>query len=85
MHGWAIAERLQTVSRQVFKVGQGSIYPALRRLESEGWLQAEWKVSEAGRRARFYTLTRSGRQQLARERAGWDQFVTAVGRLIEPA
>jgi transcriptional regulator len=84
MHGWAIAERLQTVSRQVFKVGQGSIYPALRRLETEGWVEAEWKVSDAGRRARFYALTRSGRRQLARERASWDEFVTAVSRLIEP-
>ena len=85
MHGWAIAERLQTISRQVFKVGQGSIYPALRRLEAEGWVEAEWRVSDAGRRARFYALTRSGRRQLARERASWDEFVTAVSRLIEPA
>ncbi len=85
MHGWAIAERLQVVSRQVFQVGQGSIYPALRRLEAEGWIDAEWKVSDAGRRARFYTLTRSGRRQLARERASWDEFVAAVTRLIETA
>jgi transcriptional regulator len=83
MHGWAIAERVKTVSGEVFNVGQGSIYPALRRLEAEGWVEAEWKVSEAGRRARFYTLTRSGRRQLARERASWDEFVKAVSRLIE--
>ncbi len=85
MHGWAVAERLQVVSRRVFQVGQGSIYPALRRLEAEGWIDAEWKVSEAGRRARFYTLTSSGRRQLARERASWDAFVAAVTRLIELA
>ena len=85
MHGWAIAERLQVVSRRVFQVGQGSIYPALRRLEAEGWSDAEWKVSEAGRRARFYTLTPSGRRQLARERASWNEFVAAVTRLIEMA
>jgi transcriptional regulator len=84
MHGWAIAERLQTVSRQVFKVGQGSIYPALRRLEAEGWIDAEWKISDAGRRARYYTLTRSGRRQLNRERSSWNEFVMAVTRLIEP-
>ncbi len=85
MHGWAVAERLQVVSRRVFQVGQGSIYPALRRLEAEGWIDAEWKVSDAGRRARFYTLTSSGRRQLARERASWDAFVAAVTRLIELA
>ncbi len=85
MHGWAVAERLHVVSRRVFQVGQGSIYPALRRLEAEGWIDAEWKVSEAGRRARFYTLTSSGRRQLARERASWDAFVAAVTRLIEMA
>ena len=84
MHGWAIAERLQTVSRQVFKVGQGSIYPALRRLEAEGWIDAEWKISDAGRRARYYTLTQSGRRQLNRERSSWNEFVMAVTRLIEP-
>ncbi len=85
MHGWAIAERLQVVSRRVFQVGQGSIYPALRRLEAESWIDAEWKVSDAGRRARFYTLTSSGRRQLARERASWEAFVAAVTRLIEMA
>ncbi len=73
------------VSQQVFQVGQGSIYPALRRLEAEGWIDAEWKVSDAGRRARFYTLTPSGRRQLKRERASWDEFVAAVTRLIETA
>jgi PadR family transcriptional regulator PadR len=85
MHGWGIAQRLQTISRDVFQIGQGSIYPALRRLEAEGWISAESKISEQGRRARYYTLTKSGRRQLARERESWDEFVAAVTRLIEPA
>jgi transcriptional regulator len=85
MHGWAIVQRLQAISQDVFRIGQGSIYPALRRLEAEGWIAAESRISEAGRRARYYSLTRSGRQQLARERASWDEFVTAITRLIEPA
>jgi transcriptional regulator len=85
MHGWGVAQRLQAISRDVFQIGQGSIYPALRRLEAEGWIAAEWKVSEAGRRARYYSLTRSGRRQLAREREGWEEFVAAVTRLIELA
>ncbi len=85
MHGWAIMERLRVVSRDLFQVGQGSVYPALRRLEAEGWVKAEWKVSEEGRRARYYGLSPSGRRQLARERASWDAFVGAVTRLIEPA
>jgi len=85
MHGWAIAQRLQVVSRSVLQVGQGSIYPALRRLEDQGWIAAEWGVSEAGKRARFYALTSSGRQQLQRERALWREFVAAVGRVLELA
>lgn len=84
MHGWALAQRLQTVSKDVLRIGQGSIYPALRRLEAEGWVKAEWRVSEAGRRARYYSLTASGRKQLARERAGWSEFVAAVTRLLDP-
>jgi PadR family transcriptional regulator, regulatory protein PadR len=85
MHGWAIAQRLESISRSVLQVGQGSIYPALRRLEDEGWIDAEWGVSEAGRRARFYRLTTSGRRQLERERAQWEEFVAAVGRVLQQA
>jgi transcriptional regulator len=85
MHGWGIAQRLQAISGDVFQIGQGSIYPALRRLEAEGWIAAEWKVSEQGRRARYYSLTKSGRKQLKRERESWDEFVVAVTRLIELA
>jgi len=85
MHGWAIAQRLQAISESVLQVGQGSIYPALRRLEDEGWIAAEWAVSELGRRARFYRLTPAGRRQLERERVRWEEFATAVGRVLELA
>ncbi|HEX6739027.1 MAG TPA: PadR family transcriptional regulator [Vicinamibacteria bacterium] len=84
-HGWAIAQRLETLSHSVLQVGQGSIYPALRRLEDEGWIDAEWGISEAGRRARFYRLTPAGRRQLERERALWEEFVAAVGRVLQQA
>ena len=82
MHGWAIAQRLQAISETVMQVGQGSIYPALRRLESEDWIDAEWLVSEAGRRARCYSLTSSGRRQLKRERNSWNEFATAMTRVL---
>lgn len=82
LHGWAIAQRLQQVSNEVLQVGQGSLYPALHRLEDEGWVTAEWGVSEAGRRARFYRLTAAGRRQLAQEIASWDAFTAAVGRVL---
>ena len=83
MHGWAIAQRLQAISKNVLQVGQGSIYPALGRLEAESWIDAEWRVSEAGRRARFYTLTSSGRRQLRRERASWMEFAAAMTRVLD--
>jgi transcriptional regulator len=85
MHGWAIAQRLEALSRRVLQVGQGSIYPALRRLEDDGAIAAEWGVSEAGRRARFYRLTASGRRRLERERALWREFAAAVARVLELA
>lgn len=77
-HGYGIAQRLELVSREVVQVNQGSLYPALHRLEQKGWLQAEWKQSETGREAKFYSLTRSGRKQLAVERASWDRLTGAV-------
>ena len=80
-HGYAIARRLQQISRDVVRVNQGSLYPALHRLEQKRWLKAEWRQSETGREAKFYALTRAGHQQLAREKASWDQLTTAV-RLI---
>ena len=83
MHGWAIAQRLRVVSDKVFEVGQGSIYPALRRLEAAGWISAKVAVSEAGRRARFYSLTPAGRQQLVTERDEWVDFAAAVQRVLD--
>ena len=80
-HGYAIAQRLQQISRETVRINQGSLYPALHRLEQQRWLKAEWRQSETGREAKFYSLTRAGHQQLAREKASWDQLTTAV-RLI---
>ena len=80
-HGYAIAQRLQQISRDTVKVNQGSLYPALHRLEQKRWLTAEWRASETGREAKFYALTRAGRKQLAIEKASWDRLSGAV-RLI---
>jgi transcriptional regulator len=80
-HGYAIAQRLRQVSHEAVHVNQGSLYPALHRLEQKGWLASEWRPSETGREAKFYALTRAGQKQLAVERASWDRLATAV-RLI---
>jgi transcriptional regulator len=80
-HGYAIAQRLQQISQDTVQVNQGSLYPALHRLEQKRWLTAEWRRSETGREAKFYALTRTGHKQLARERASWDRLTGAV-RLI---
>jgi PadR family transcriptional regulator len=80
-HGYGVAQRLQQISNAVVRPNQGSLYPALHRLEQKGWVKAEWKQSETGREARFYSLTRAGRQQLQREKDGWDRLTAAV-RLI---
>ncbi len=84
-HGWAISERIQQISEDVLQVNQGSLYPALHRLEHQGWIQAKWGVSELGRRARFYELTASGRKQLEAEREPWARFTAAIGRVLEMA
>ena len=78
MHGWAIAKRIQQLSGEVLQVQQGSLYPALHRLEQKGWLEAEWKPSETGREAKFYSLTRAGRKQLALEKESWARLTGAV-------
>ena len=83
MHGWGISQRIQQVSQDVLQVNQGSLYPALYRLESKGWIRSHWGNSENNRRAKFYELTRSGRRQLAEETEGWERFVAAVGRVLE--
>jgi transcriptional regulator len=80
-HGYAIARRLQQISREVVHVNQGSLYPALHRLEQRRWLKSEWRQSETGREARFYSLTRAGRTQLAVEKTSWDRLTASV-RLI---
>lgn len=84
-HGWAISERIQELSRDVLRVNQGSLYPALHRLEHRGWITSEWGVSELGRRARFYQLTANGRRQLRDEAEQWAQFSAAVGRVMRLA
>ena len=85
VHGYAIAQRLQQVSRDVVQVPQGSLYPALHRLENRGWLAADWKVTETGREAKFYRLTRQGRAQLETETASWQRLAEAVGLILQIA
>ena len=85
MHGWGISQRIQQVSGDVLQIPQGSLYPALYRLEKQGWIRAEWGTSENNRRARFYELTRTGRKQLAEETEGWERFAAAVARVLQTA
>jgi transcriptional regulator len=85
LHGWAISERIQQISRDTLQVNQGSLYPALHRLEHQGWIKAEWGVSELGRRARFYRLTAPGRKQLELETENWARLAGAIGRVLEMA
>jgi PadR family transcriptional regulator PadR len=82
-HGYGIAQRLEQISRSVVQVNQGSLYPALHRLEQKGWLRPEWKPSETGREAKFYSLTRSGRKQLAVEKESWARLSGAIGLIFE--
>ena len=85
MHGWGIAQRIQQVSADVLSVTQGSLYPALYRLEEQGFIASSWGTSENNRRAKFYTLTRAGQRALERERENWERFSTAVGRVLGTA
>jgi transcriptional regulator len=82
VHGYAVSQRLQQISRDVLQVQQGSLYPALHRLEKRGWVRAEWAASETGRDARFYTLTREGRRQLDDQRANWMRLSMAVTAVL---
>jgi PadR family transcriptional regulator, regulatory protein PadR len=84
-HGWGISKRIQLLSGDVLSVGQGSLYPALHRLEHQGWITAGWKDSDLGRSAKFYTLTRDGRKQLDRELKSWGRLSSAVQLLIDNA
>lgn len=85
LHGWAISERVQQISQDVLQINQGSLYPALHRLEHKGWIEAEWAVSELGRRAKYYQLTASGRRQLAIEASEWDRMAAAIARVMKLA
>ena len=85
LHGWAISERIQQITEDVLQINQGSLYPALHRLEHQGWIEAEWAVSELGRRAKYYQLTASGRRQLAVEAREWERMSAAIGRVMKLA
>jgi PadR family transcriptional regulator PadR len=85
IHGYAIAQRLQQMSREVLQVQQGSLYPALHRLEKRRWLRGEWAASETGREARFYTLTPLGRKQLGEQRANWERLSAAISGILSTA
>jgi PadR family transcriptional regulator, regulatory protein PadR len=82
LNGFAISQRLRQVSRDVLQVSDGSLYPALHKLEQEGWITAEWKQTENNRRAKFYSLTRAGRRELERESANWERLSTAISALV---
>jgi transcriptional regulator len=85
MHGWGIAQRIQQLSQEILQVGQGSLYPALHRLEKQGWIAAEWSASENNRRAKYYSLTRTGRKQLERELAEWGRVTGAIAMVLNRA
>jgi PadR family transcriptional regulator, regulatory protein PadR len=82
-HGWAVAERIKQISRDVLQVQQGSLYPALHRLERRGWIKARWGVSDNNRRAKYYELTRAGRRQLEADTVSWRALVSAVGQVLD--
>lgn len=83
MHGYGIAQRIRQISEDVLQLNQGTLYPALLRLEQQGWVRSDWGVSENNRRARYYSLTRTGRKQLTEERANWERVSGAIARLLE--
>ena len=83
LHGWAISQRLKSVSGDVLQVSDGSLYPALHKLEQEGWIEAEWKPTENNRRAKFYSLTRPGRRHLDHESANWERLSSAISALVK--
>ena len=84
-HGWGISERVQQMSSDVLRIQQGSLYPALHRLERRGWIKAHWGTSDNNRRAKYYELTKTGRLQLAAERASWQKLIAAVAQVLDPA
>jgi transcriptional regulator len=82
MHGWAIAQRIRQMSSEVLQVGQSALYPALHKLEQQGWIEAEWKLSETNRRAKYYAITRAGRKALAEEKANWERLSGAISGIV---
>jgi PadR family transcriptional regulator, regulatory protein PadR len=85
MHGWAIAHRIEQMSNDVLQVGQSALYPALHKLEQQGWIEAEWKMSENNRRAKYYSVTRAGRKALAKETRQWERLSTAISLIVSRA
>ena len=83
LHGWAVSQRLTQISGDVLQVSDGSLYPALHKLEQEGWIKSEWKPSENNRRAKFYSLTRLGRRQLEKEAANWTRLSSAISHVVQ--
>lgn len=83
LHGWAISQRLRQVSGEALQVSDGSLYPALHKLEQEGWIRAHWRTSDLGRRAKYYELTRPGRKQLERESANWERLSRAISTVVK--
>ena len=82
-HGWAIAKRIQQVSKEALQIQQGSLYPALHRLEQQGWIESEWRPTETGRMAKFYSLTGAGRKQLGKELASWTRLSAAINLVVQ--
>lgn len=82
MHGYGISRRIQTISQEVFQVNQGSLYPALHRLENDGWIESEWKATNTNRRAKYYRLTKKGRKHLNLEEANWQRVSLAINRIL---
>ena len=85
MHGWAIAQQIRLMSRDQLRVGQSALYPALHKLEQQGWIAAEWRVSDKGRRAKYYALTAAGRKALKAETAQWERLSAAISMIVKPA
>jgi len=85
MHGWGIAQRIEQLSEEALQIGQGSLYPALHRLEYKGWIRAEWGESENNRKAKYYSLTRAGKKQLEAELENWDRLTTAIALVLRKA
>ena len=85
LHGWAIAQRIRQISREVLQVNQGALYPALHRLEQQGWISSEWGESENNRRAKYYSLTKAGKKYLQQEQASWDRLSKAIGLVLNAA